>query len=78
MNMEEKRKGTGQNPAPKNKDIITKIHNVCLLLLIIFILMVIIGQRRDNDRMVSVGIGIGASVGLIEVVMNTKEDDDEV
>lgn len=75
--MEEKRKGTGQRPAPKSKDIITKVHNTCLFLFIIMMALVIAGHHTDNDRMLSAGVGIGVAVGMIEVIINTREDDED-
>lgn len=75
--MEEKKNGTGQRPAPKDdKDIITKIHNVCLSLVVIFVVMMILGQHFNNDRVLSVGIGIGIATAIIQVVtLDLKEDE---
>jgi hypothetical protein len=77
VKMEEKKRGTGQRPAPDYKRIITKVHNICLGMIFIFIFMIIAGRHFENDRVVSVGIGIGITAGLIEVAINSEEDDDE-
>lgn len=74
--MEEKKNGTGQRPAPRDKDIITKIHNACLSLFVIFVIMMILGQHFNNDRVISVGIGIGIATAIIQVVtLDLKEDE---
>lgn len=75
--MEEKKNGTGQRPAPKDdKDIIAKVHNACLSLFVIFVIMMILGQHFNNDRVISVGIGIGIATAIIQVVtLDLKEDE---
>lgn len=74
--MEEKKNGTGQRPAPKRKNIITKINNACLSLFVIFVAMMILGQHFNNDRVMSIGIGIGIATAVIQVVLlDLKEDD---
>ena len=74
--MEEKKNGTGHRPAPKRKNIITKINNACLSLFVIFVAMMILGQHFNNDRVMSIGIGIGIATAVIQVVLlDLKEGD---
>jgi hypothetical protein len=77
--MEKKEKGAGQNPAPdgNNNNSISKIHNTCLFLFIVMLIMLIVGQHIQNDRMISIGVGIGFGVAMIEVILNTREDDED-
>lgn len=75
--MDNKKKGAGQNPAPDGNNSISKIHNTCLFLFIIMLVLLIVGQHIQNDRMISIGVGIGFGVAMIEVILNTREDEED-
>lgn len=73
----ENKKGTGHRPAPKRRNSISKIEDACLFLFVVFIAFVVAGQYMDNDRMLSVGVGIGFATLVIKAVSRTEEEDSE-
>lgn len=50
------------------------VKNTCLLLISAFLLLAWIGTVSGNEAITLIGLGLGASGGLIQARLNLKED----
>jgi 1,4-dihydroxy-2-naphthoate octaprenyltransferase len=75
--MEDLKKGTDhKGPAPKQAHpYLSRIKNTCLTVFFLSIVLIFVGQIRDNDRMLFVGLGMGVATTLVMLAENLEEED---
>lgn len=61
-------------PSYKNQSHLNIVKNTCLLLISAFLLLAWIGTISGNEAITLIGLGLGASGGLIQARLNIKED----
>lgn len=79
----ERKKGTGHNPAPRNKstqDDITRIKRLCLGLILISVTGFLIAYYKGADNWMCVMAGMLITTTVIETALYPieEEDDDEI
>ena len=57
-----------------NQNNSTTASNMCLLLISAFLILAWIGTISGNEAITLIGLGLGASGGLIQARLNIKED----
>jgi accessory gene regulator protein AgrB len=75
----EHKKGTGQNPAPK-EDIqvnYNKLQSFCLRVTIIAIIIFLIAYLIHNDKAIFLSLGMMLHSILIQAFVNSNEEDNE-
>ena len=81
--MKKNKKGTdAATPMPRRERSLTNNHSysntyktMCLLLILAFFVLVVDGTITNNDLLTTLGLGLGASGGLILARINTKEEE---
>lgn len=76
----ETKKGTGHNPAPRNKstqDGITRIKRLCQGLILISVTGFLIAYYKKAENWMCVLSGVLMTTAIIETVLYPIEDDDE-
>ena len=66
-----KPKGMSENMNQLNSN---TASNLCLLLISAFLILAWIGTVTGNETITLIGLGLGASGGLIQARLNLKED----
>ena len=51
------------------------VKNACLTLIITFLILAWFGTKTGNEAITLLGLGLGASGGLIQARINLKEED---
>lgn len=73
--MKDKRKGTGNKPAPiRTHTYLNRIENACLLLFTAFLALFIGGYYFHNEPMTYLGLGLGIAGALIQTTINIEEE----